>query len=315
MEERFNGYRIERLNENNIYDLCYLFKAVHNRIISVEYFRRKFETEWTGKKYIGYFAYSESAEPAAFYAVFPCFITDGKTIALACQSGDSITNPKYQKKGLFVFLAERTYRLAESEGIKMVFGFPNQYSSHGLFDKADWNRFENFNDYEINYRSIPLYNLSHKFEILQPLYRIYFGFLRLFIGSSEGMNNSNIDDGTFGIMRDSKFYLYKRYERSYFVKWKGFMLWIKFDNGIMIGDIEKFDVEKCYGDFFNALRQLCFVLGVNKARISCSPDSFADKLFSKTGTPTKGLDAGYRIFDESLLLKSMKFTPGDMDTF
>lgn len=162
---------------------------------------------------------------------------------------------------------------------------------------------------------MPLYNLLHKFKILQPIYKAYFSILLLFIGANEKLNNSNIENDAYGILRDDRFYEYKKYEESFFVKWKGFKMWIKFDNGIMIGDIEKFDVEECCKDFFNALRQLCFVLGIHKARISCSPGSFADKLFSKTGTPAKGLDAGYRIFEESFFLKSMKFTPGDMDTF
>ena len=79
---------------------------------------------------------------AALYAVLPVhFRVDGRQI-LACMSLDTMTRSEYQRRGLFVKLARRVYERCSREGLAFVYGFPNQYSAHGLFHSLGFIRLD-----------------------------------------------------------------------------------------------------------------------------------------------------------------------------
>ena len=64
-------YTFKRLDDSNLSDLIYLMKSVHGKAKSFDYFQKKYDTKYTGKKNIGFFAYDKKGEPAAFYGIFP----------------------------------------------------------------------------------------------------------------------------------------------------------------------------------------------------------------------------------------------------
>ena len=75
---------------------------------------------------------------AAIYAVVPFAASLGGRDCVAAQSLDTLTDARYRGRGLFVALAKRTYaRLAEA-GVAFVFGFPNENSMHGFFERLEW---------------------------------------------------------------------------------------------------------------------------------------------------------------------------------
>ena len=49
-------YTNEKLSEDNLLELACLFEREHGAKFSLEYFKRKFKTDWTGKSNIGFFA-------------------------------------------------------------------------------------------------------------------------------------------------------------------------------------------------------------------------------------------------------------------
>jgi hypothetical protein len=136
MEE--SEYRFERFSEEKIDDLLYMFRAIDHPF-PPGFFNKKFDTSFTGISNVGYIAYhKKTSEPAAYYGVFPVFLNmDGRPV-LAAQSGDTITHPGHQKKGLFIALAQKTYELCRELNIHIVFGFPNHNSSHGFFHRLNW---------------------------------------------------------------------------------------------------------------------------------------------------------------------------------
>src|SRR4051812_11835714 len=125
-------YTTHRLGLNNIADMDWLHKAVYGHKRPPKFFLNKYNTAYTGAGHVGYLVYNQQQEPVAFYGVIPTLVWyNGKTI-LAAQSADTMTHPEYRNMGLFKQLANLTYALCRQEGIRFVFGFPNQNSLPGF---------------------------------------------------------------------------------------------------------------------------------------------------------------------------------------
>ncbi len=311
-------YVIERFSESKIKDLIYIFKAVHpTNAQQVSFFKNKFDTSFAGIKYIGYMAYAPSGEPASFYGVFPCFLTiDGKKI-LAAQSGDTITHPNHQKKGLFIILAQKTYELARAEGIKLIFGFPNQNSYHGFIKYLKWVHTESFNAYRINVRSFPFLKAVHKFPLLQPLYNTYLKIIDpIFVSKGTVFENSCIENQFGGIIHDQGFFDYKRYDNPQLIRIDKYTLWIKRNQGLMIGDIKPLpDFE--FDRLLRLLKRYCFWAGIHNLLFMTSPNTWLDKCFRRTFSSDNGGAIGFCILDNDLKvdLSRFKFNMADSDTF
>ena len=149
-------YRIEKLSDQNIQDLIPIYKNAVNDEIDPLLLKNKFDTEFTGFKNVGYIAYSPKNEPAAFYGVLPCFLNyEGEKILIA-QSGNTMTHKKHRRKNLFVILAEKTFEYCRENNIKLVYGFPNEFSYLSFVKKLGWTHDENIQTYITKTTCIPL---------------------------------------------------------------------------------------------------------------------------------------------------------------
>ena len=135
--EQLIGYDIRRLDKQNLADVEKLHTSVYGRVPAENFFAKKYNTAFTGAECIGYIAYDQQM-PIAFYGVIPCFLQINGESILSAQSADTMTHPDYRNRGLFTELAERTYQLCIEEGIRLVFGFPNQNSLPGFVNKLGW---------------------------------------------------------------------------------------------------------------------------------------------------------------------------------
>src|SRR4051812_15607814 len=124
-----HNYRVERLSQENILHLISLYERAFRIKIQKEYLDTKYNTAKFGASHIGYICFSSHDRPIAYYGVIPSLVKiDGKEM-LAAQSADTMTDPDYQRQGLFVALAGKTYELAQREGIQFIYGFPNEASA------------------------------------------------------------------------------------------------------------------------------------------------------------------------------------------
>ena len=148
-------YSIARLDENKLKDLEILYKVVYGHKPAKNYLLKKYNTAYTGAQYIGHIAYDKENIPIAYFGVIPCFIQYGDQIILSAQAADAMTLPQYRYKGFFVALAKKTFDLCRAAGIKLVFGFPNQNSYHGLVHKLEWKMTEYMECFTIPANSFP----------------------------------------------------------------------------------------------------------------------------------------------------------------
>lgn len=76
-----------------------------------------------------------NGELAAHYVTIPVEYIQNKTKYKGLLSLNTATNSKFQGKGLFTKLADKTYELAKNKGYQFVIGVANQNSTHGFIKK------------------------------------------------------------------------------------------------------------------------------------------------------------------------------------
>ena len=305
-------YTFKRLDDSNLSDLIYLMKSVHGRAKSFDYFKKKYDTKYTGKENIGFFAYDNKGEPAAFYGIFPCIMTDGKVQFVAGQTGDVITNPNHQKKGLFYSVAKKTHDLAKEEGLQLTFGFPNSNSAPGFFKKLNWIKIGRLTLFEKSYKTLNFYNILNKYKFSKPFYFTYFKIFHFFNKCEPFVSSNNIEN-RISLLRNSAYLENKSYEKTYFVKINKFKIWFKFGDGILIGDIEKFDLSESE-TFFKCLNSFANQIGIKKIKLECMPNSFLFELFSQKFLQNESIEIGYLPFND-LDYSNLLLSGGDSDTF
>ena len=74
----------------------------------------------------------------AIYAVQPAQIRLKGAPVLGAQSVDTLVDAQFRGRGLFTRMADSVYERARQRGGALVYGFPNQSSAPGFFNKLGW---------------------------------------------------------------------------------------------------------------------------------------------------------------------------------
>lgn len=308
------AYTFERINEERIKDLVYLMKSVHPKTNSLTFYKNKFDTAYTGASYLGYIAYSTSGEPAAFYGVYPVLLKKNDVMILAAQSGDTITHPKHQRQGLFTRLAKATYELAKSEGVKIIFGFPNSNSAHGFFNKLDWKQTSTFRQTSMSFKTSNLYNLLNKFPVLRPLYKVYFRAMNGIYGAKQLLSQEQ--ENQLEIARNQSYFRYKLANKTSFILTVGeHTFWVTFGDGLIVGEIGHFQITpETSASFQKALKKLARITGVKKITFFFQSGSFIATLLADATSDEATIFSGYLPlnYDEEVRLLN---SYSDLDTF
>ena len=307
-------YRIERLNENSLKDLETLHKAVYGHGPEKKCFPKKYNTSYTGAQYIGYIAYNNKNIPIAYFGVIPCFIQYNNKIVLCAQAVDAMTLSQYRYKGIFMELAKSTFTLCKSNGINLIFGFPNQNSFHGLVNKLSWRTTENMELFTIPVNSFPLASLSQHFKWTNLMYKKYSKWvLQKYLLMQQGLSNSVISEGYGGVYRNEQYFQYKTYSDTQVIKIGSAMVWIKIKKDLIIGDIHV--TEKHFCEVMTAIKKIAKRLGITRIFFQVSPGTQLHSLFarqykSESSFPVIFLDLG-----AGIPLDKIKFSFADIDIF
>jgi len=74
----------------------------------------------------------------ASYTAWPITLRMGSELVQGAQSMDTMTDPDYRGRGLFVALANETCGLLADLGYRLIYGFPNQQSLPGFIHRLGW---------------------------------------------------------------------------------------------------------------------------------------------------------------------------------
>ncbi|OOQ57269.1 GNAT family N-acetyltransferase [Mucilaginibacter pedocola] len=306
------GYRAERFSAQKLDCLNYLYAAVYNKLPPKEYFLQKYNTSFAVVSYTGYLAYSDDGLPAAFYAVLPCFVEHEGRLILAAQSADTMTHPGHRNQGLFVALAELTYSLCRKEGIRLVFGFPNQNSLPGFMNKLGWQAAGQLERFALPVKTMPLEKLAAKLSFLSPLYKWYVN-LRLAKAQRSGIANSVLANGYAGLYRDEDFLAYKTYTPTYAMQFGRTWVWFKIQNGMQVGDMlgPTGDVDATV----QQLIKLCTKLGLQQIQWQVTTKSQSYPLLKKYASPLLSFTIGIKDLGAGIAPQQFDFTFADIDIF
>lgn len=87
-------------------------------------------------------AVSPDGDDAAVYSIMRVRLLLNGEEVVASQSIDTLTDSHHRGKGLFFKLASAVYDAAGSDGVLLVYGFPNSNSAPGFFKRLGWVRGE-----------------------------------------------------------------------------------------------------------------------------------------------------------------------------
>lgn len=308
------GYTVERLGKDNLGDIQKLYAEIHSRPYPLSHFEKKYDTAYTGAKYIGYITYNKRHLPIAYYGVLPCFIKyDGKLI-LAAQSADVMTHPKYRYKGLFIHLANMTIELCRQSGIRLLFAMPNQVALHGFLIKLQWQLTETMNHFVIPVKFIPFERFIPKTAAINKLYESYKrSVLRRYLIPQYGINNTLLAEGYAGINRDDSYLSYKTYNTTYVLKINQSLVWLKITNKITIGDISIYEDQ--FDIVIKTLHKIALKLGLRSIEYHCSHRTKMCALFAERYNPKLSLHVLFKDIDAGIPLDKIVFTYADAEVF
>jgi Acetyltransferase (GNAT) domain len=312
--ENTKEYSIKRLDASMLGDLGDLHTIVYGSRPAPQHFPKKYDTAYTGVSYVGYMAYHSDGEPLAYYGVLPCFIQWRGGIVLAAQSADTMTNPKYRYKGLFVELSLITFELCKTLGIKFVFGFPNQNSYHGAVNKLGWRMTHTMERFYVPVDSLPLELTASRFGWLKLLYGRYvdrvFGPHTL---AQPGLGNAFLDEGFGGIWRDERYQLYRGYSPSRVIQAGAARVWIRVRGGLVVGDLQV--GEACFAGTLEVLRDLARRAGLAGISFIVSPGTAVHRLFAAEYTSEPSFPVLFQDLGSSIPLEEIRFSYSDIDIF
>lgn len=309
-------YRFERLNEKTLIHLVSLYKSCFNTKVSLSFLQKKYATGLFGAEFIGFLAFSEQTnEAAAYYGVFPIQCRKNNNNILAAQSGDTMTHPSHQGKGLFIRLAKLTFQLAKEAGVEFVFGFPNKNSYPGFAKKLNWSFYGEVNTYIVKTGSLPFDKLAKKLPAFGRLYN-YFIKQRLnhFESSDAPENSLFMQDSSRGaVCHDALFYRYKGYYPFYVLRLKNFTCVVKIDGRMWVGDVSFSE-----GNFEQKVDKLLVIakkIGCSSVHFSLFKGSVYDDFFAKRQSPQSSLPVGYLNFHGRDTGNGFMYQGLDFDTF
>jgi len=123
--------------------LVELFEAAFDARLAPDHFTWKYYENPAGEA-VGFVA-DAGDRLAAFYGVIPEWWSVGGADVVVFQSMDTMTHPEFQRRGLFVRLAERTYEeVRDRTGRCDLVGIPGPTSLPGFTGKLGWGEIHDF---------------------------------------------------------------------------------------------------------------------------------------------------------------------------
>lgn len=153
-----NEFIIENNDLSNIDELIKLSKTYYKDgdIINKEYLQWQYLGNPNGKPFLFTSKEKSDNDLAGQYLVIPIkFSLNNKTI-LGSLSLNTLTDPKYQGKGLFTKMANATYEACSKENAFFTIGFPNPQSYPGFVKKLD---FQHLGDIPLLIKPLKYFNI------------------------------------------------------------------------------------------------------------------------------------------------------------
>ena len=309
-------YSFSRISSAHTNELLPIFNNTFLSILNELQLEQKQQTDVFGASPIGFIAYDENNAPVAYYGVYPCtMIYRGKRFLVA-QSGDTMTLPEHQGKGLFTQLAQLTYEACQSEGIHLVFGFPNENSYPGFVKRLGWTHFDNLSVYLMRVKGLTWLRVKKTLRLPQSWHTRWCQYIFKRQPKGHPFASSITSDVHAVVDHSPEFFEYKCYGGNFLIDVNGISVWVKFNaEYLFIGDMDV----RTEADFLKVTRKLKRIArwcGLPHLRMHVSSSTPYEEWFQRHGKKHNlSYPAGGIAFSEEIPLEMLKFTTADNDTF
>jgi hypothetical protein len=225
-----------------------------------------------------------------------------------------MTHPGFRYKGLFVELSKMTFDLCRREGVRLVFGFPNQNSYHGAIHKLGWKETHTLECFVIPVRTLPLAAAARRLPWLRGIYK---GWCSRIFGppghAGREMPNSVLEDGFNGVLRDDRYMAYKTYSDTRVIRIGKATAWLATGTDLVVGDLVIADADP--GTTLSRLRRKAALAGIRRIIFHSSPGTTLHRMLAGRYAGIPSFPALFQEFDATLAPETIRFTFADIDIF
>lgn len=307
-------YRFVKLDESKIKDILFLYKLCFGFVPTESEILSKHQNCNGEHKFIGFFAYTNEEMPAAFYGVFPQIIRNKNIDFLVAQSGDTMTHPDHQKKGLFVALAKHTFEYCKTIGISAIFGFPNQNSYPGFINKLNFQEGKQlkgltFYENRLGYSRLLLKQKEFYNKIIVR-------WLRIISKPGNHFENSNASGNSAYVKHDLVYFKSKNKPNNLIININGVDVFLKINgNTLSIGDINSTDAQKIRS-IVARLKRWCLLFGLRFLNFDATDGSALVETMKELRPLTFDSNRSIILYLEtSVTFDSIEFLGCDIDVF
>jgi hypothetical protein len=310
-------YATRKVTPDDYKCIKYLYLKCFKKDFSINDFRVKYFAK-NEFNFIGIIALDSNDLPAAIYGVFVTEIVISNQKFKVAQSGDTMTHPTHQKKGLFTKLAQETYKNCLESGVSLVFGLPNQQSYPGFKYKLNWEFIGMLKRFSIKTNTIPICETLEYIKFLKIIYwKLCSIQLRNYtISYSEYIEIKKSVSHFNKIPKFLHTNLIDKVNRNntYIIEYYGFIILFKIDTHLIIGDVvfqDNFDPNK----LIFALRRLAKKLFCYKTIIGISENHWMYQSLLSHLKSSDGLPIGYLNLRSELKFSHIPISMLDLETF
>ena len=298
----------------DVYQLMQNKHRTSGKKIKREFFHKKYSRSYyNDNPLVSKLIYFNNSA-VAHVGAFPMTAVVNKKTYPILQIGDIITHSDHTGKGLFSELMKAIIADAKEKDYTFLFVVPNASALPIFINKFKWQKTQENVIFSLKIKTFFLNKVINKIKLI-PLYEKLFDsvnkkyLINRDIENSPTRSNNDQDR----IFKDSGFYNYKTYAKNYLYKFNNGDVWLKLDDGILIGD---FQIQKLIEDLMLELSLFAKKRGIHNLKIHQSISSPYYNYFKKRGyTEHDSLPVlTYRI-DQNIDLSNWLTCMADYNTF
>ncbi|RLE17992.1 MAG: hypothetical protein DRJ65_22005 [Acidobacteria bacterium] len=306
-------YRFERLRDDNMEDLQFLFREVLGRRFPISYLQQKYNTSFTGVRHLTHIAYHRS-QPVSFYGVVPTFFSWNNNRYLAAQTCDYLTLRSHQRKGLHRQLSDRAFELMRHHGVTIAFALMSD-DSLASGKKLGWNLLGRMQAFVIPCVTLPVAKAVRKLRFANTLFDSFtHRVFREHTIPSEDYRNSLIEEGWLGVEYSPDFFAYKTFTNNFHIKLDGVTAWIKADRNLLVGDLN-FKTDQALEQAIVRLKRFAALSGFTEIIIQASSETRLLAHLESRYSSHPSWTIGYIDLGSGLPTEKLRCNFGDFDTF
>lgn len=304
--------RFQRVGKDDFRDVARVFNESRGTVVPKEFFKRKF-TSPTDVSYIGVMAYAEGGQPVCHVGIVPLWMSFKGQRILAGTFADTVTHPDYRRQGIFKEASDRLHAEALQQGVKLVFRLPNPTTYNGLVKHLGYTHVDDMYEFSFAVSSAPpVLKFMEKFR-LDGLKRWYLNLICSLSGANrEPFPSSVARQGLDHVIRDHGYLAYKTYQDNFFLRIGDDRLWMRAEDGIIIGDFQTDDVKQLVVE----LRGFCRRHGIHRFRFFVGGRTKEFEALSAFSTPRVEKPVCVLPLDETCAdVRNFALTYADNDVF